>query len=178
MKVSDIYNQTTRDINDDYNLGDVIDWINRGLDDLTPYAKRQASITLDENFILPTDLHQLLFVSQNGQFLKSLPMSDSYSEGYKLWGDSLILQNTDDSPVSIYYYRKLNHVKTSDDVPDLEEQYHDLLILFCLGNMQFHDEDYDSRQDSLVRYESKKLDYVRFIEKRDRKARVTEKVIW
>lgn len=178
MNVNDILKQVNRDIDDQYDLGDVIDWINRCLDDLTPIARRQTSTTLDSTNTLPIDLHELLFVSQNNQFLKKLSISDQYSEGFKEWGNTLTLQNVDTTPLTIYYHRKLNHVANGNDIPDLETEFHDLLILFCLGNMQFFDEDYESRPDSFNRYQARKQEYVSYIEKRDRRARVTEKVIW
>jgi hypothetical protein len=178
MNLTNIVSQVSRDIDDDYDLNDIKDWVNRALDDLTPISKRQTSATLNDTLTLPEDLHELLFVSQNNQFLNNLSMSDLYSCGYKKWGDSLTIQNGDTSTVTIYYYRKLNHVEAGDDVPDLESEFHDILIFFCLGNGQFYDEDYTDRPDSFNRYEARKQEYSRFIEKRDRKSRVTEKVIW
>jgi hypothetical protein len=178
MKLNDIVRQVNRDIDDQYDLIDVMDWVNRALDDLTPAAKRQATAVLDDSLILPDDLQELLFVSSNYQFLKKLSIEDEYGEGYKVWGNSLILQNVDTGPVTIYYYRKLNHVANGDDIPELEEQFHDLLVYFCLGSVQFFDEDYEERPDSFLRYENRKKEYVQFIEKRGRKGRVTEKVIW
>lgn len=178
MIVSEILRQVNRDIDDQYNLQDVVDWINRCLDDLTPIAKRQASSTLDSTLTLPSDLHELLFVSQNNQYLKKLSMSDQYSCGFKEWGSALTLQNVDATPVTIYYYRKPNKVATGADTPDLETEFHDLLVYFCLGSAQFFDEDYELRPDSFGRYNARKQEYIRYIEKRDRKGRVTEKVIW
>lgn len=178
MKINDILRQVNRDIDDQYNLQDILDWVNRCLDDLTLIAKRQATTILDGTFTLPTNLHELLFVSQNNQFLKKLSMTDENSCGYKQWGNSLTLQNTDNSPLTIYYFRKLNRVANGEDVPDLEEEFHDLLVYFCLGSMQFYDEDYEDRPDSFIRYQNRKQEYIQFIEKRGRKKRVSEKVIW
>jgi hypothetical protein len=177
MKVNDILRQVNRDIDDQYNLLDVVDWINRCLNDLTPIAKRQASMSLNSPFTLPTNLHELLFVSQNNQFLKKLSMEEYSNEGYKQWGDVLTTQNTGISHLTIYYHRKLDKVANGEDVPDLEEEFHDLLIYFCLGSMQFYDEDYE-RPDSFGRYQARKQEYIQYIEKRDRKKRVSEKVIW
>lgn len=178
MKVNDILKQVNRDIDDVYNLGDIVDWVNRCLDDLTSVSKRQSSVVLNAPYTLPTNLHELLFVSQNNRFIKTLPMNDPYGEGYKRWGDSLTVQNLDTSPLTIYYHRKLNKVSGGDDIPDLEEEFHDLFILFCLGNAQFYDEDYELRPNKLGEYEARKQKYIQYIEKRDRKKVVSEKVSW
>jgi hypothetical protein len=177
MKINDILRQVNRDIDDQYNLQDVIDWVNRCLDDLTPIAKRQATAVLNAPYTLPINTHELLFVSHHNQFLKKLSIGDAYSDGYKQWGDSLTLQNLEPSPLTIYYHRKLAKVANGDDIPDLEEEFHDLLVYFCLGSMQFYDEDYE-RPDSFGRYQARKQEYIQYIDKRDRKKRVSEKVIW
>jgi hypothetical protein len=168
MKVNDIVRQVNRDIDDQYDFGDVIDWVNRALDDLTPIAKRQAMTELDDTLTFPADFHELAFVYQNNQELQKLQMTDNTNSGYKVWGNTLILQNVDTSPVTLYYYRKLSHVTNGDDIPELEPEFHDLLIYFCLGNMQFYDEDYQDRPDSFLRYENRKKQYSDFINGREK----------
>jgi hypothetical protein len=178
MKLSEIIRQVNRDIDDDYEASDITDWVNRCLDDLSPIAKKQAAAVIESPYTLPSDLYELRFVAQNNEFLDPLSFEDMDSDGYKKWGDSLILQNREQSSLTLYYYRKFNHVENADDIPELEDSFHDLLILFCLGNLQFTEEDYDERPDTFLRYNARKEEYQQFISKRDRKGRVTEKVIW
>lgn len=80
--------------------------------------------------------------------------------------------------MELYYYRKLNHVEEANDIHELEPEFHDLLVFFCLGNLQFTEEDYDERPDSFSRYNARKQEYILYTHKKNRKKRVTEKVVW
>jgi hypothetical protein len=183
MKLSEIMTQVGRDIDDDYNLDDIKDWVNRCLDDLTPIANKQSLLLTDVNsdnaYDLPDDLYEIAFVKVNDEIFEAVSFRDDTSKGYKRWENTVYLQPAvDTGTMELYYYRKLNHVEEADDIPDLEPEYHDLFIFYCLGNAQFYDEDYEYRPDSNLRYENRKKEYILFTQKKSRKKRVTEKVIW
>jgi hypothetical protein len=179
MNVDEIYRQVNRDISDAYNLQDIIDWVNRALDDLTPIAKKQAKVTLNSPYILDDTFHQVHMIQQGSNILNPLTLQDLDHPGFKIWDNTITLQLTDDTgPIDVYYYRKFKRIVAGPDVPELETEFHDLLILYCLGKAQFFDEDYEFRPDQLGTYGARKLEYEKYIEKRNRKRKVTEKVIW
>jgi hypothetical protein len=183
MNLNDIVRQVNRDIDDQYDLDDVKDWVNRCLDDLTPVAKRETLALTDVDpsnaYELPPDLYQLAFVRVNDEKYESIFLNNDGGKGYKVWENTLYLQPAPGTgQLELYYYRTLGHVEIGADIPDLEPEFHDLLVMYCLGNIQFHDEDYELRPDSFSRYNARKQEYIRFTQKKNRRKRVTEKVIW
>jgi hypothetical protein len=167
VNLTDITKQVLRDIDDSYGNGDVKEWINRGIDDLTPVAKKEAKATLTHPYVLPTDLHKIAFIKQNNIKVE-----------FDQWGDEITLKDGNKDPIDLYYYKRLTKLQNADDVPDFEEEYHDLLILYALGQIQFHDEDYEDRPDSLGRYAQRKLEFQQYRERKRSKGRVTQKVVW
>jgi hypothetical protein len=63
----------------------------------------------------------------------------------------------------MYYYRRLNHMSTSDmdQEPELEPEYHDLLVHYAAGMIQFVEEEYD-RPDAMSKYKERKEEYVAY----------------
>ena len=67
MNLREIINEVLKDIDDSLSDSDIIGWVNRALDDLTPVAKYQkvAVINLgagNRNVEIPTDLHELVLL--------------------------------------------------------------------------------------------------------------------
>jgi hypothetical protein len=178
VKLSDIRTQINLDIDESYDNVVLNNWINRALDDLTSVAKREAKATLTSPYTLPTDLHEIVYVIQDGQTLEEVAVNDPYTTGYELWGNSLTLQHTSDSPIDLYYFKRLTKLTNDTDVPEIEEEFHDLLILYALGHIQFEDEDYDDRPDALGRYQARKQEYRQYIQKKRSIGRVNKKVVW
>lgn len=173
MKLSEIIKQVNRDVDESYSNADITEWINRGLDDLTPIAKKQAkttyTITSANSYALPSDLHKVDFVLVKTDATTEydpLSQRDTESTGYKMWGGNLSLQNgPTGGSIDLYYYKRLKQLTTTniDEEPEIEKEYHDLLIFFAIGNMQFKEEDYDDRPDMLQRYALRKAEYEKFI---------------
>jgi hypothetical protein len=172
MKLSDIIRQVNRDLDEDYSNADIVDWINRCIDDLAPIAKKEAKVTftIDSNnsYTLPTDFLEFVDVltvtNGNKQYtiLTQLPQRDYTSTGYKYWAGVLSLQNPPESgAIEVYYYRKPAYMSTTnlDAVPEIDEAFHDLFILYAVGHMQFTEEDYDDRPDALQRYYNRKAEF-------------------
>lgn len=164
MKLSEIIKQVNRDTDEDYDNGDIIDWVNRALDDLTSVAKMQAYKSYPDDqlnsYDIPVDLHDVGFVMVGDNVLSRISVRDKNRPGYKMWAGKLSLQNISGT-IDLYYYRKLKHMTPLDidNEPDLEPEYHDLLILYAIGKMQFAEEDYDDRPNSLQDYERRKRQY-------------------
>lgn len=186
MKLSDIVRQVNRDIDDEYDLADIKDWVNRCLDDISPISRKEAktsfTIDLTNAYELPTDISNIYLLMVNGEKCEPIAIEDIYSQGYTIWDNALSLKSGPDTgQIDLYYYRKLKHVDLADDEPEIEQEFHDLFVFYCLGNMQFYDEDYDTRPDSFNRYNARKNEYGLFMDKKfrkNRKNRVTDKVIW
>jgi hypothetical protein len=178
LKLSEIRFQINLDIDESYDSAVLNNWINRALADLTPVAKKEAKATLTSPYTLPADLHEIVYVIQNGQTLEEVAIYDHYKSGYEVWGDTLTLQHAADQPIDLYYFKRLSPLVNDTDVPEIEEEFHDLLILYTLGHIQFEDEDYDDRPDALGRYQSRKQEFSEFIQRKRSKGRVNKKVVW
>lgn len=87
MKLSDIVRQVNRDIDDDYDLEDVRDWVNRCLDDLTPIAKKESlaltEVNFDNIYALPDDLYEVAFIRANNEPYSYISLNDELSMGIK-----------------------------------------------------------------------------------------------
>jgi hypothetical protein len=180
VKLSDIIAQVNGDVEEDYDAGPIIGWVNRALDDLTPVARVEAqkTYTIDgtNSYLLPTDLHKPVIVLVNNIEWRELPLTDRLSTGYRGWGGNLSLQGSwipDTGTIDYYYYRRLAHLSTTDmnAEPELEPEFHDLLIHFAAGMIQFTEEEYD-RPDALQKYNQRKEAYTAYKNMRMPPARI------
>jgi hypothetical protein len=170
MKISEIITQVNGDVEEEYDATTIIGWVNRALDDLTPVAKKEAlkSYTIDtmNGYALPTDLHMPAVTLVNGLPWRELPITDSNSTGFTAWGGTLSLRGSsipDSGTIDYYYYRRLAHLNSTDmnAEPELETEFHDLLIHFAAGMIQFTEEEYD-RPDAMAKYNDRKKAYTDF----------------
>jgi len=185
MDLADIIRQVRRDIEEEPDAGDIVDWANRALDDLTSIAKKEAKvsfeITPDNAYMLPENYHDFAYVVVGQELYDCLPQDNFTSRGFKVWGGTLSLQQGPSTgTIDLYYYRKLARLSTADTnaVPEIDEPFHDLLILYALGQIQFAEEDYDDRPDSMTRYQQRKAEYASYMMRKRRKGRTIEKVMW
>jgi len=178
MNVDEIIKQVTRDVDNSPENGDIVAWINRALADLTPIAKKEKMLLLDATNQIPIDCFEIKHIFVNDRFLNKLDIEDNNGIGYKVWGNAITLQNIT-GPIQLYYYRTLAKVFYNTDIPEIEEPYHDLLVYYAIGHLQFKDEDYEDRADMLQqRYMPRKAEYKAFIDRRNKKSSVKSKVKW
>lgn len=174
MKVSDIIRQVNRNIK--ASNGDILDLINRCLGDLALLVKKESStnytIVSGNSYALPADFHELVDVvmvntaNTDKQYtvLQPLKKTDYTNKGYKIWGGNLSLQNgLDSGEIDFFYYRKLTQITTTDQIPEVDEPYHDLFIHYTLGNLQYMEDDYEFRPDALGRYYQRKDEYQAYL---------------
>lgn len=167
-------------MDDSYNNTDIIDWFNRCLDDLSLYIKKQAkqtySVDITNNYPLPTDYIDLVDVvlinadNSNTLYepLRDIQIRDYNSKGYKLWANAFSIQKGPESgSIDVYYYRKPNKLVNADDVPEIEEQYHDLLILFAIAHSQYMDDEPQRQADAMNRYNIRKQEFISYRNKQD-----------
>ncbi|MFE1630386.1 hypothetical protein ACFLFF_26975 [Brevibacillus reuszeri] len=185
MQLADIIRQVRRDLEEEPDAGDVVDWVNRALDDLTSIAKKEAKvsfpITPDNAYTLPDDFHDFAHVFVGQERFDPVALEIFGQTGFKVWNGTLSLQGGPSTgSIDVYYFRKLARLSTADTtaVPEIDEPFHDLLILYALGQLQFTEEDYDDRPDSMARYEARKREYANYMTRKRRKGRTIEKVVW
>lgn len=168
-----------------YSNGDITDWVNRALADLTPIAKKQAkqtyTVTSANTYTLPTNYFDFAYITSGQERYDILPEGDFSNVGIKIWGDEFEFQLAPGlTSFTLFYYRKLSPLSTTNmqGVPEIDDQYHDLFIYYARGQMQYTEEDYDDRYDSLQKYQQRKEEFAQYMQKRQRKVRTVEKVVW
>ncbi|MEH7082965.1 hypothetical protein V7139_09555 [Neobacillus drentensis] len=170
MNFEQIVNEINKDLDDTQDNGDLIGWINRCVDDLSPIAKKEAKnvydITSLNTYELPVDMIELVVILVNGLEYHSVPLNNSYSTGYKIWGNILSLQNTPESgTIEIYYYKRLNHLENLADIPEIEPSFHDLFVLYTIANNQFMEDEPERQMDAISRYNNRKQEFQAFVMK-------------
>ncbi|UYX53358.1 hypothetical protein M3Y14_04175 [Bacillus thuringiensis] len=166
MNLQELILQVNRDVDDIFENGDIQHWLNRALDDITPIARSEKRVVLQYPYTLPNDVQDMERVMQTNKIFPRIPVGEQYQQGYWVWGNELVIQGGNQQPIEVYYYKKLCHLKGMDDVPEIDSPYHDLLILYAVGQLQFMDGDYGDRPDSMQRYEQRRQQYAVFREKR------------
>lgn len=179
MILSNIINQINRDIDEEYDAGDIIEWINRCSDDLTPIARIQASqsyaiATTTDTFTFPTIRHRdfaMKVTDSNdcSSIYGPVSITDSQPRGYVAWGNTFTLQNGPDTgTINYYYYQKIAQMATTDLAVEMQidSEFHDLYILYGRAQIQFTEEDQkgnSDREDSMSMYLARKKEFERHI---------------
>ncbi|WP_394137430.1 phage adaptor protein [Cytobacillus oceanisediminis] len=171
MKLSDLIKEVNKDIDDSLSNGEITGWLNRALDDLTPYAKYQAFKTISliseqKEYSLPADLFEIIhLVDENdGKSFNQIPMQDFSSNGYKRWGGKLIFQPLpkQNKDISLYYHARLPHLVNPDDAPVISEEFHDLLVLFAVAKAKYQDEEESMQNNAMQEYFMRKEQFISF----------------
>ncbi|MBH0328264.1 hypothetical protein ABH14_00360 [Brevibacillus brevis] len=185
MQLVDIIRQVRRDLEEEPDADDIVDWANRCLDDLTSIVKKEAkqTYTIDSNnaYPLPPDFHDFAYLIIGGEQYYPVTQDDFRTRGFKVWGGTLSIQEGPTTgTMEFYYFRKLARLTTTNTAaePEIDEPFHDLLILYAVGQLQFTEEDYDDRPDFMQRYYARKVEYSNYVMKKRRKGRTIEKVVW
>ena len=167
MKLSEILREINKDIDDSLPNGDLIGWVNRALDDLTPYANVQKSTTItlvpdQKAYDVPADLLRVSYLLDDNKPLFPVQMNDFNSYGYKRWGNQFILQPTPEEvkTLDLYYQARLPHLINSDDVPSIPEEFHDLLVLYATAMAKYQDEELEMQQEVMQRYLIRKETFI------------------
>ena len=176
MKLSEVFAQIVRDMNESYDNGDLLQWVNRCSDDLTPVANVEASTTFtitstNQTFTFPTDRHRdwVMKVTDSEseiEFYRPISMRDSQSKGYLAWGSTFTLQHGPETgSITFYYYKKITQMTSAqlDTEMEIDSEFHDLYILYGRGQIQFTEEDMgrgeSERVDSMQLYYKRKAEY-------------------
>lgn len=168
MKHSELIAEVNKDIDDNLSESDITGWLNRCLDELTPLSRKEALkiAAIDESnmYELPDDLFEIQAIRINGEEYFYLPMNDKDGKGYKVWANNLYLQPAPVSgDIEMFYYKRLSHLENSDDVPEIDPSFHDLLILYAVAHSQFMDEEPERQNDAMIRYRQRREEYESFL---------------
>lgn len=167
MKLSEILREINKDIDDSLPNGDLIGWVNRALDDLTPHANIQKSTAISlvadqKEYDVPADLLKVSYLLDENKSLFPVPMNDFNSYGFKRWGNKFIIQPTpkEAKTLDLYYQARLPHLINSDDVPAIPEEFHDLLVLYTVAKAKYQDEELEMQQVAMQDYYNRKAEFI------------------
>jgi hypothetical protein len=165
MNLASLIKEVNKDIDDSLSNGDVTQWLNRALDDLTPVAKYKRSVTIpliagQTNYDLPSDFHKIELLMDVYK-LPEIPLEDHSSRGFKKWGNTLTIQPIPENKgvLTLYYYAKLPHLSNSDDEPVIPSHYHDLLVLYAVARAKYQDEEPEMQMNAWSEYQNKKREF-------------------
>jgi hypothetical protein len=171
VNLKEIMSEVNKDIDDEYDSADLLGWINRGLDDLTPFANYQALSTVvlvpgQKAYPLPAALTALTQVTDDqtniSVLLDELPLNDFTSCGYKVIGRDLVIQPkpTEARTLTLYYTSQLPHLKNPDDVPVIRPDFHDLLVLYTVARARYQDEEESLQINAMSDYLKRRNQFV------------------
>jgi hypothetical protein len=149
-------------------------YINLALDDLTIDAKMldnapdipvtvtnaKAVLRIFDTPVLAT-VHEMVdvFFKPDGgkeERLRKLPSGDIVSRGWVFTSSELQLRNlgllSGTGSAHLVYYRKFKRVTAPEDVPELPEQYHNMLVLKGCALVQEREASTDLKRDFLYEY--------------------------
>lgn len=172
MQVSDIIMAAQVQAQEVYDDQTWIQFINAAIEDLIPVAKLlessptfsvalsggKGTVSVATNDSLKT-AHEVLNVYQEQagvtEQLRRLPMTDNYSKGWKLTSGELLLQGLEGASttdIRLDYYKKIPFVSSPLDVPEVPEQYHNLLVLYVCAKSQQKEEELNDKNDFYQEY--------------------------
>ena len=197
MLVSDIIRKAELQAEESYETSDWIDFINSALDDLTSVVKLLKSksgvevtltsgngsvtISSDADLAKAHEFVNVFFTPTEGiqEQLKLLSFKDNYSKGWKVTSTDIQYQNCGSTSGTsrVDYYQKLQHVSLLTDdlatVTGLPDQYHEIVVLFCVARSQAKEEELNDKQDVYNEYLGKKnsmaIDRIWMMEPQNRK---------
>lgn len=172
MTVQEIINFCQQQVQEVYDNPTWIQFINAALDDLTPVAKMlkskdniavtpsggKATVELasDEDLAKLHEVISVYYTPQGGsqEQLARIPWTDNVSKGWKRDATSIVVQGVSGSSgtVRVDYYKKLDHVSSTSDTPELPSQYHNLLILYVCAKSQQREEELNDKNDFYNEY--------------------------
>ncbi len=172
MNLNEIYEEINKDVDDTLDNEDLKGWINRCMDELSPYAKYQQStvISLEKDkkeYDLPSDFLEMGQLVDGTKIMYQLPLKNLHSKGFKLWGNKLIIQPTptESKNLDLYYRAKLPHLENMDDEPQIPSPFHDLFILYTVAKRQYQDDEQELRMAAWSDYQARKQEFISFCRK-------------
>jgi len=157
--------------NETYDESTWLNWINFCLDDLSQVAyrpgRKEVALTADTyEYDVPSDIQEIfgcVIKKQDGALvpIRQLNPLDTYSTGWKLQ-DKIILQKIDfttGDTLVVSCYTNFAHLASVNETPELEEQYHELIVLYLASRSQQKEEELEERVDFYKEYLDRRAQY-------------------
>lgn len=157
--------------NETYDEATWIDWINFCLDDLSQVAyrpgRKTVSLTTGTNeYEVPSGIQEIFGIvyetSDGKQFaVRQINPTDVYSRGWKRQ-DKIVLQGlsvTTGDNLVISCYTNFTHITSTSEEPELEPQYHELIVLYLASRSQQKEEELNERMDFYKEYLERRQQY-------------------
>jgi hypothetical protein len=177
MNLEQLINEINKDLDDSLENEELLGWINRCMDDLSPIAQYQKSAAISlvvdqKEYDLPSDYIRLVEFINGDVPLSRVTLKDFSSTGYKLWGNKLILQPTPDQEgtCDLYYEAKLPYLVNLEDEPQIPSQFHDLFIHYTVARARYQDEEENLQLGAWSEYKKRKDEFVTFLTQADEQA--------
>lgn len=171
-EIATLVRQQTEQSTTTYNDSTILGYINRALDDLTPVAKMlmsksgitltitggNASISIsgDADLVTAHEFVDVYFTPSGGveEWLRRLRYSDLTSRGWKRDTTAIKLQNLGaaSGTARVDYYKRLANLTAIENTPELPQEYHFLLVLFCCARIQEREGSFAFKRDFTQEY--------------------------
>jgi hypothetical protein len=169
LKLSELIAEVNKDLDDTLSNADIIGWLNRCLDDLSPVANYPKSSTIStvkdqKEYALPSDLINTVLLIDEDKKLEypQVELRNYAYTGYKRWGANVTLQPTPSEvrTLSLYYHATLPKLVNPDDVPAIRSDFHDLLVLYAVAKAKYQDEEESMQLNAMSEYTARKEAFI------------------
>lgn len=102
-----------------------VGWLNAAIDDIAPVLYIDSKITIaktGEGFLLPENYISAIRIDGIAPNLKLLDPADDISSGYKIIGNTVILQKDSAAEIVLWYYKVPTYFDTSAITAPLDEK--------------------------------------------------------
>lgn len=169
MNLRELINEVNTDIDDELDNGYIIGWINRAIDDISPYANHQKLTTIalpaeQRIYPCPSDLIKVVQIVDESvpMRLYELPLNNLIDTGYKVIGTNIVFQPVlkEAREYSLYYEARLPRLVNLDDIPAIRSDFHDLLILYAVARARYQDEEESLMSNAMSEYLARKKEFI------------------
>lgn len=172
MNLGEMIKQVNIDTDEVFNPQDIRDWINRGIDDISPIARKKerkiAVLNPSQAYEIPADCREIIHVFAAGRELQRVPEFDRESKGYWTWGNELFTQKGPlEGEIELFYHRNLKRLTNDNEEPEIEPEFHDLLILYAVAMSQYMDDEMQRHSGAFQRYQQRKQEYEQLVKRKE-----------
>lgn len=139
MTFKEITDSCNRQLDQDFDNGLYVDWINACLEEIQEevYLPTRTTVTanVDGSFTLPTNYKEDLRVriGADTRFSQQVAYDEPTVQGYAIYGETLYVRNrTGVTSVELFYSRFPAQITSSPtDVPDIPDRFHNVIASYC-----------------------------------------------
>lgn len=117
---------------------------------ITEFNKKRAEMELNEEgqvWELPPGFIKEFRVLYNQNKLDKVEFGNTTNSGYFIWGEELHLNFEGiGGKLEVYYSKLPEPMEEDNDIPELPEKYHNLLVNYALYRLKMQDEKYNEAE--------------------------------